>query len=384
MVHTDKLFLKDKAIPFEQLLSEAGNTDRDDDLSPYEQNVLQFCRQWLQGQESFTINTSGSTGKPKAITITRKQMIASARMTGQALGLQAGDKALVCLSTEYIAGMMMLVRGFTLGLELTIVTPSSNPLTDFPADERFDFTALVPLQLQQILTDTPDKLPILNGMKAILVGGAPVSASLQAQLQRVRAPIYHTYGMTETVTHIALRRLNGPQASSAFTPLPGVEIGRDKRGCLAIEPVLSAVEVSVVTGGQRLRTNDLVDLNPDGSFVWRGRIDNTINSGGVKVQVETVEAALGRALLRVAGGRYAQRRFFVGPMEYLRLGQAVVAVIEGAAFSTVELREMKQLLQGSLDKYEVPRRFYFLPRLAETSSGKLDRISDLKHLRDNA
>ncbi len=291
-------------------------------------------------------------------------------MTGQALGLKAGDRALACLSTAYIAGMMMLVRGFVLGLDLIVVTPSGNPLAGFSPDTRFDFTALVPLQLQRILSDTPDRLPILNEMKAILVGGAPVGALLQTQLQHVCAPIYHTYGMTETVTHIALRRLNGPQANSAFIPLPGVKTGLDERGCLTVN--------AAVTGKKTLRTNDLVALHPDGSFVWRGRIDNVINSGGVKVQVEKVESALEEALLRVAGGRYAQRRFFVGPMEDVRLGQRVVAVIEGAAFSATEIDEIKRLLQKLLDKYEVPRQFCFLPALAETPTGKINRAASLR------
>jgi O-succinylbenzoic acid--CoA ligase len=138
-------------------------------LTPYEAKVLQFCQRWLSGQDSFTLNSSGSTGPPKAINLSRNQMQFSAHLTGRTLGLQRGDRALVCLSTEYIAGMMMLVRGFELGLRLTIITPSSNPLADFPADTHFDFTALVPLQLQQVLTGTTDKYAILNRMKAILV-----------------------------------------------------------------------------------------------------------------------------------------------------------------------------------------------------------------------
>ncbi len=368
-MYPNKLFLNNRIVPFDRLLSETNPIDRDNALTPYEETTLRFCRQWLQGQERFSVNTSGSTGQPKPIVITRQQMIASARMTGRALDLQAGDKALVCLSAEYIAGMMMLVRGFVLGLELSVIAPSGNPLAGFSPDTHFDFTALVPLQLQKILTESPEKLPILNRMKAILVGGAPVSGALQAELQRVTAPLYHTYGMTETVTHIALRRLNGPQAGEAFIPLPGVETGLDERGCLTVK--------AAVTGGKTLHTNDLVELKRDGSFVWLGRIDNVINSGGVKVQAEKVEAALEKALLRFEGGRYAQRRFFVGPMEDPRLGQAVVAVIEGEEFSAEEVNKMKKLLQLLLNKHEVPRRFYFLPALVETPTGKVDRTASL-------
>ncbi len=341
-------------------------------LTPYETRVLQFCRRWLGGQESFSINSSGSTGRPKTITLSRSQMQASARLTARALSLQAGDKALVCLSVQYIAGMMMLVRGFELGLRLTVINPSNNPLAKFAAETRFDFASFVPLQLQRILSDSPRKLAILNHMKAILVGGAPVSLSLQRQLQQVSAPIYHTYGMTETSTHIALRRLNGSRASNAFTPLEGVTVGIDRRGCLTVQ--------SAVTEGETLHTNDLVALNPDGSFVWLGRIDHVINSGGIKVQIEKVEAAVEHLFDHYEDGALARRRFFVGPVDHHQLGQAVVLVVEGEPFSSRTEANIRAALLKALSKYEVPRRFYFLPRLVETPTGKIDRIHNLEKL----
>ncbi len=342
------------------------------DLTPYESRVLAFCRAWLGGQETFTLRTSGSTGKPKEILLRRAQMVASARMTGAALGLRAGDRALVCLPVEYIAGRMMLVRGFVLGLRLTVVTPSANPLASLPPDARFDFTALVPLQLQTILARTPDRLPLLDGMKAILVGGAPVSMALQRALQRIAAPVYHTYGMTETVTHIALRRLNGPHPEAAFKPLPGVQVGQDERGCLTV--------TAPVTGGQTLHTNDRVTLQPDGSFIWLGRLDNVINSGGVKVQVERVERALERALLDYRGGVFSGRRFFVGGTPDERLGETVTVVMEGSPLPVQDEAALRAALQAALSRYEVPRRFAFLPRLPQTPTGKIDRRAALRRL----
>ncbi len=341
-------------------------------LSPYEKDVARFCRQWLAGQEIFTVTTSGSTGRPKPITLTRQQMIASARLTGQALGLQPGDQALVCLSIHYIAGMMMLVRGFELDLELTIINPSSQPLREFPPETHFDFSAFVPLQLEQILTESPDKQDILNRMKAILIGGAPISPALQQQLQTISAPIYHTYGMTETVSHIALKRLNGPHASDYFTPLPGVEIGLDLRGCLTIK--------AMVTNDQTVYTNDLAELRPDGSFKWLGRIDNVINSGGVKIQIEKVEAVLETVLHTLRHGRYAGRRFMIGPLPHPQLGQAVVAIIEGEPFSPAEQVEIRSILRQTLTKYEIPRTFYFLSTLSETPTGKIDRTACLRKI----
>lgn len=327
------------------------------DLPPFETAILTFCRRWLAGRKTFTLRTSGSTGAPKPIILGREQLIASAKATGAALGLQAGDRALVCLPVEYIAGLMMLVRGLVLGLPLTAITPGGNPLADFPPEARFAFTALTPLQLHTALAQSPEKIPILNGMKALLLGGAPVNADLARQIQTLDAPVYHTYGMTETASHIALRRLNGPRPTEFFTPLPGVTTGLDGRGCLTI--------TAPVTGGQPLITNDRVELRPDGAFIWLGRVDHVINSGGVKVQIETVEAALEEAL----GGR----RCLVCPQADDRLGQAVVAVIEGDPLSPAEETALKEALGRRLTRFEIPRRFVYLPRLPQTATGKIDR-----------
>src|SRR5437763_1074336 len=154
-------------------------------VSDYERCVLQFCQQWLAGQETFTLQTSGSTGQPKAIQLTRTQMVTSAHWTGQALGLQPGSRALVCLSVAYIAGMMMLVRGFELGLQVTVINPVSRPLAQFPPTVRFDFTAMVPLQLHETLHGAPHEGAILDDMKGVLIGGAPISLALEEHSQRV-------------------------------------------------------------------------------------------------------------------------------------------------------------------------------------------------------
>jgi O-succinylbenzoic acid--CoA ligase len=339
---------------------------------------VEFARQWLSGQDTFVVETSGSTGKPKPIVITRLQMVASAHLTGQALGLQSGDHALVCVSVEYIAGMMMLVRGFELGLRLTIIDPVSRPLGQFSPTTHFDFTAMVPLQLQETLQATPHELAILDRMKGILIGGAPVSRILQDQLQRLKTPLYHTYGMTETVSHIALKRLNGPQRSDRFVPFDGVRLGQDERGCLTITGAL--------TRGETLYTNDLVELYADGTFCWLGRIDNVINSGGIKVQIEKVETAIETWLARYQAGQYAARRFFVGALPDARLGQAVVAVIEGEPFgggptlSPEMTATLHHTLRQSLTPYEIPRQWYFIPRLLETPTGKVDRLTTLQRL----
>jgi O-succinylbenzoic acid--CoA ligase len=274
--------------------------------------------------------------------------------------------------------MMMLVRGFELGLHLTVIAPVSRPLARFAPAEHFDFTAMVPLQLHATLHGHAHERAILDGMKAVLIGGAPVSLALEEQLQRVQAPLYHTYGMTETVSHIALRRLNGPQRSDRFVPFADVRLDVDARGCLTI--------TSALTLGKTLSTNDLVEFHTDGSLRWLGRIDNVINSGGVKIHIEQVERALEAYLLHYQGGVYAERRFCVGPFPHLRLGQVVVALIEGepcgsdattaSAFTTA----LRTALQPALTPYEIPRQVFFVPQFLETRTGKIDRSANLQRL----
>ncbi len=345
-------------------------------LTENARNTLKFCQQWLTGQREFLVNTSGSTGKPKQITLTRQQMEISARLTGNTLGLHAGQRALVCLPTRYIAGRMMLVRGFVLGMALTVVEPASDPLATLPAGATFDFTALIPLQLQTLLDGPPVRQTMLNYMSAILVGGGPVSVAQHQQLQSVTAPIYHTYGMTETVTHIALRRLNGPDASPAFSPLKGVQLGMDERRCLTIK--------SAVTQGGILHTNDSVELRADGSFLWLGRWDNVINTGGVKVQVEKVERVLEQVLLQDMGNsghtNITHRRFFIGPLPDTRLGQLVAVIMEGKPLPQVMEKKIHGALGEHLEVYEVPRQFYYQPQFIETPTGKIDRPAILDQL----
>ncbi|MFN8446139.1 MAG: AMP-binding protein, partial [Caldilineaceae bacterium] len=296
MIH---LFPSNLQFTIEQVRSSQFSSDKLN-LTENERETLAFCREWLSGVESFTVNTSGSTGTPKPIEVTRQQMEASALATVAAVGLQPGMQMLVCMPTRFIAGKMMLVRGLVVGMEMTVVEPSSNPLADLPAGVRFDFTALTPMQIGTVIADCGLRIadsisqslnlqsPIstLNAMHAILLGGGPVSATLEQQLQQIKAPIYHTYGMTETVSHVALRRVNGAEASEEFRPLPGVILGVDERGCLNIR--------APMTSDQTVQTNDMVDLHANSSFHWLGRWDNVINSGGVKVQVEKVEQAIER------------------------------------------------------------------------------------------
>ncbi|GAB4043559.1 AMP-binding protein [Spirosoma litoris] len=355
--------------------------------TPYEEEALAFCRAWLSGQEEFTLYTSGSTGTPKPIQLTRAQMQASARLTGQTLGLQSGDTALVCLNIHYVAGVMMLVRGMELGLPLAIVEPTGNPLSDFKAtDNHFAFTALVPLQLQTILEkNDADQLAILNGMKAILVGGAATSPTLERALQVITAPVYATYGMTESVSHIALRRLNGPAASDLFTALAGVDLGTDERGCLHI--------TSAATNFERIQTNDVVELVDPMHFRLLGRADRVINSGGVKVQPEQVEQLIHNVLGSLHSENYSGR-FFVTGLADERLGQRVVVLYERGARGTehesrknadssldgVTWATIQATVREKLGPYAVPKEIIFVDQFLETPTGKVDQKATIAQI----
>lgn len=335
-------------------------------------DAIAFCHAWLSGAVDFQVQTSGSTGDPKPIALTRKQMQASAHATGQALGLAAGMHALVCLPTRYIAGKMMLVRGLELGLHLIVTEPASDPLAALPAGCQVDFTAFVPLQMQAILTPDLRYANFLNRMHAILIGGGPVDRALVDAMQAIQAPIYHTYGMTETATHVALRRLNGPAAADAFTLLPGVACQVDERGCLALH--------GPMTNDLWLQTNDLVALQEDGAFVWLGRWDNVINSGGVKVQVEQVERTLEQLLGVREFERWRGRRAFVTGLPDARLGQMVVLVVEGEAQPSQGEQELLAALRGALGAFAAPRRVVYLPHFALTPTSKIDRRTTLQQL----
>lgn len=357
-----------------------------DPLTDYEAQTQAFCRAWLSHQSSFTLHTSGSTGTPKPIVLTRAQMRASAQLTGRVLGLQPGDKALVCLNTRYVAGVMMLVRGLELGMPMTIQEPSGNPLALFDSPStHFDFTALVPLQLQTILEATPEKLSILNTMKAILVGGAATSPLLERELQLIKAPVFATYGMTETVSHIALRRLNGQERSRWFTALDGVELGVDERGCLHI--------TSAATNFEQVQTNDVVEFRSQASptqFQLLGRADTIINSGGVKIQPEQVERVAQEALAIYSQAGTASpgedqaswvHRLFVAAMPDERLGQRVVLVLEQRALSPEQFQTVQESIRLQLGPYAVPKDMVVVPELAETSTGKIDRNATIARIR---
>jgi O-succinylbenzoic acid--CoA ligase len=321
---------------------------------PYFRQAWEFCQSYILGKEEFVLHTSGSTGKPKPIRLTRAQMQASAQMTQRALNLKSGQRALVCLNVAYIAGTMMLVRGMELGLTMYVVAPSSQPFAELPDGLPIDFMAVVPLQLQTLLeTEQHNRL---NSLNIIIVGGAPVNSVMLTQVQQLRVPVFSTYGMTETVSHIALRKLNGMDASEAYTLLEGVDASTDERDCLRLR--------GTVTNQEWIQTNDVVGFTDTTHFQIIGRADNVINSGGIKIQLEKVEQAIEQIWNR-------SERFFVWWKSDERLGQKLILVTENAQIADKE--NFNKGLQLLLSPYEIPREVYTVKKFVETATGKVDK-----------
>lgn len=330
--------------------------------SNFEASTFQFIKEWMEGQETFTMRTSGSTGEPKEISISRHQMIRSAQLTAEAIKLQKNSTALLCIDPMYIGGKMMLVRSLVLGLRILAVEPSSNPLIKVPIDKCVQFTAFVPYQVQSILESKHPHL--LNSPDKILIGGAPISAKLQEKLDHFQCECYETYGMTETVSHIAIRLVNTAMKQPYFSTLPGVNISQDDRGCLVInadylvEPVI---------------TNDMVEIIEPGKFTWLGRWDSVINTGGVKVMPEKVERTLEGIFL----SNNFSHRFFIAALPDEKLGNKVALIIEGVQFSSEVLKHSLAALRAALSPYEIPKEVYSVPEFVNTPTQKIDRSKTL-------
>ena len=334
--------------------------------SPFEDQTFSFIREWLSGQKTFTIQTSGSTGAPKMISVTREQMIASAGLTEQVLGLKQSSNALVCIDTKHIGGRMMLVRSFVTGMRIWAIEPCATPLQKLPIDHCVNFAAFVPYQVQSMLGSKHPHM--LNNLDVSIIGGAPLDEKIIEQLQRYLCRCYATYGMTETISHIALRALNGKEKSENYQALPGINLQKDDRGCLVIDvPYLP----------ERIVTNDLVEIISPGVFRWTGRWDNVINSGGIKIIPEKVEAALKNIFLEAG----LNNRFFIHGLPDEKLGHKVVLVLEAADLSSAQLEKIMSLLQALSAPYERPREVLVTQGFASTDNGKINRLKTLTDAR---
>lgn len=307
-----------------------------------EQEIGEFLLDWFDDKDYIEMKTSGTTGLPKLVRLHKQAMIRSALATGDFFDLNAGHKALLCLPAKFIAGKMMLVRSLILGLDLDIIEPGTQPLA--LNNTIYDFVAMVPLQVQ-------NSIGALKNVKKLIVGGAKMDADLEEKLLTLKTEVYETYGMTETITHIAARKVG----EDFFTILPNVKITKDNRGCLVIDiPAISE---------EPIITNDLIELIGESQFTFLGRIDNVINSGGVKLIPEQIEAKLTGKI---------NSRFFVTGMPDSVLGEKLILVIEG------EKQDFASDFFDILDKYEKPKEIVFVPKFKENANGKLLRRPSLE------
>lgn len=332
--------------------------------NPYFARAYDFMEQWQNGRQEFVLHTSGSTGMPKPITVTRAQLAASAAMTGKALALPAGTRALVCLNVGYIAGLMMLVRGMELDWALTVTEPTANPIAGLDHAD-FDFVAMVPMQLQAML-DHPGTAGQVNRLGKILLGGAPVNVTLASRIQALEVPVFQSYGMTETVSHVALKALNGPDASDSYVFLPDTQFGTDSRGCLYIS--------GAVTNGQMVQTNDLVEIRGN-TFQWIGRGDNVINSGGVKIVLDQLDERIAQVFQEL----HIPNAFFSWWEPDEKLGQKLVLVIENALAEETAARLLSEI-RSQVSTYENPKHIYFAKAFAKTATDKIDKRATFQQL----
>jgi O-succinylbenzoic acid--CoA ligase len=314
--------------------------------SSFSDEIYQFLQSWFSVDESITVQTSGSTGIPKSILLKKEFIVNSAKATGLYFNLQENTTALLCLPVKYIAGKLMLIRAITLGWKLDVIESNSSPLEK--VDKEYDFSAMVPLQLENSLYK-------IHLIKNLIVGGGVVSKELESKIQDVSTTIFATYGMTETITHIAVKKLNKIDRTPNFYQiLPSVQIYIDERNCLVIDAPKVSKELVV--------TNDVVKLVSYTQFEWLGRFDNVINSGGVKLHPEKIEKKL---------SEFIYRRFFVAGIHDEKFGQKLVLVVEGDQYKI-------NFKHFDLSKFEEPKKIYFVPEFIETDTGKLQRTKTLE------
>ena len=339
LIHPD-FKLNGKSFSYIELLAEALYLKENGQL--FERAIGKFLLDWLNNETYIFVNTSGSTGKPKQIVLEKSAMIASAIATGIFFNLQPKNTSLLCLSADYIAGKMMLVRAIILGLHLETTEPNSNPLQN----KKYDFVAMVPMQVTNSLAH-------LHLVKTLLIGGAKVSYQLAESILKTGCNAFESYGMTETISHIAIKQIG----EKWFTILPNVSISEEDRNCLVIEAFQLSPDIIV--------TNDIVEILNETQFVLKGRIDNIINSGGVKIFPEEVEEKL---------AKYIFTRFFIASLPDEKLGEKVILVVEGSPF------EMDKTIFSEVSKYQIPKEIVFVSNFVETETNKINRKKTLEKL----
>jgi len=343
-------FLIDNArIPFDQYKELLQWSEKFTEV----ESIVELLDFWYNPNADFLqVKTSGSTGLPKLISHSKKAIKASCLKTQNYFDLQMGQKALLCLPVRFVAGKLMVLRSVHSDLDLIVTNPSSRPLLD--VDQHIDFAPMTPHQFGISLNQ--DKIK-LNAIRKILLGGAPVPFHFNESIREMNNDIYLGYGMTETITHIAVKKLNGNHLSNAFKAIEGITFAQSDNKCLIIHADhLNGLVV----------TRDVVNLKSIVEFEWQGRLDNVINSGGVKIYPEVLESKI---------QNFIKTRFFISKLDDELLGDKTVLIIENQMISKDLL---KSNLKLKLNKIEIPKQIYFLDEFIQTPTGKIDRHKTLK------
>lgn len=335
--------------------------------------VNDFLQEWNSPSETLLVHTSGSTGKPKPMWVEKQRMLNSAHITCDFLGLRPGDSALLCMSLDYIAGKMMVVRSIERKLRLFSVKPSGHPLSDESLTKMvemdFDFVAMVPMQVYNTL-QVPQERERLSRIKHLIIGGGAIDDALAEELRSLPGAVWSTYGMTETLSHIALRRLNGEEASEWYQPFDSVGVSLNSEGCLVIDAPLVCSEPLVTNDIAEIKQQETSSHSSDASsslktssphvlFRIKGRKDNVICSGGIKIQIEEVEN-----LLR----QHLDAPFLLAKKKDEKFGEIAVLVTESG-----DLEGVEAICRQVLPKYWVPRQYLHFDQLPMTETGKPKR-----------
>jgi len=325
-------------------------TSQDKNGNEFYQAIHDFLTEWWSDSDTMFVHTSGSTGTPKDMAIEKKKMMASAATTLSFLDIRQGDSALLCMSLDYIAGKMMMVRALSGELNLITSPPSGHPLRNLTIAPTF--AAMIPLQVYNSLQNDTEK-KILKGIRHLIIGGGPIDNNLETELERFPHNVWSTYGMTETLSHIALRKLNGKDRSDWYTPLDGVTVSLSPERTLVIDAPLVCKSI--------LKTNDIAEISAGHQFRILGRLDNTINSGGIKIQIEQVEALLKPSM---------PCPFLITSKPDEKFGEIVVLLAESKG---QDISNIKEICVQTLPHYWQPKEIILADALPYTGSGKPDR-----------
>ncbi len=330
-----------------ELVKYCGKEIKAQSVPVWQLDIYRFILDFLSDSEYILQKTSGTTGTPKTISLSKIAMVESAKRTTSFFQLKEPEVAVLCLPVNYIAGKMMVVRAMYAGLNLFTIEPSGTP--DFSGLGKIDFCALVPMQAANLIEQN-----LWPPLKTLILGGAETNGELRKRLQQLNTEVFETYGMAETCSHIALKRLTGDYPEDYFSALTGVNFSQDERGCLIIN-------ASVYT--EKLMTNDCVELISINKFKWLGRFDNVINSGGIKIQREILEKQI-QQILQVPCA-------ILGKPDLL-LGQKLVLILE----SEPEIDSTRVILQLApyIDKKLLPKTIFCIKKIPRNQSFKIDRI----------